>query len=88
MKKILILIVFTLLISGCATHVGFEQAVKMEPLGFWYGLIHGLILPFSFLVSLFDNSVSIYAIYNNGVWYNLGFILGVSSTFSGGAKAT
>lgn len=88
MKKILILIGITLLISGCATHVGFEQASKMDSLGFWYGLIHGLILPFSFILSLFDDSVSIYAIYNNGAWYNLGFILGVSTTFSGTAKAT
>ncbi len=45
--------------------------------GFWSGLWHGLILPFSFIGSLFSNNIGIYETVNNGGWYNFGFVLGV-----------
>jgi hypothetical protein len=51
--------------------------------GFWYGLWHGLISPITFLISLFNSHVNIYAVHNNGNWYNFGFMLGVSTVFSG-----
>jgi hypothetical protein len=38
-----------------------------------------MIAPFSFLVSLFDDNVAVYAVYNNGGWYNFGFVLGIAS---------
>lgn len=88
MKKILLLLAVTMLLAGCADHVTFEQEAKISPVGFWFVLWHGLILPFSFILSLFDNSVTVYAIYNNGLWYNLGFVIGVSSIFGGSVKAT
>jgi len=77
-----------LLISGCADSVSFEAAAEMESVGFWYGLWHGLILPISFIVSLFSESTAIYATYNNGGWYDLGFVLGVSMTFGGSGSAS
>ena len=88
MKKVILLLAVTLLLTGCADYVSFEQAAKINPVGFLHGLWHGMILPFAFIISLFDDTVSIYAIYNNGVWYNLGFLLGVSGILGGGAKAT
>jgi len=54
--------------------------------GFWYGLWHGFILPFSWAISLFDKDVAIYAIYNSGGWYDFGYLLGVASMFGGGAE--
>jgi hypothetical protein len=45
--------------------------------GFIQGLWHGFILPVSFVVSLFTEQVSVYAVPNNGPLYNLGFVLGV-----------
>lgn len=75
-------IIFTLiclLLSGCAESVNLNQAAAMPPVGFWHGLWHGLILPFAWLISLFDSDVAIYAVYNNGGWYDFGFVLGVSS---------
>jgi hypothetical protein len=51
--------------------------------GFWAGFWHGLICPFTFLVSLFSPSVRIYEINNRGRWYDFGFILGVSCAFGG-----
>jgi hypothetical protein len=57
-----------------------------EPAGFWAGLWHGSILPIAFIVSLFKPGVGIYETHNSGGWYNLGFILGASSSLGGGAK--
>jgi hypothetical protein len=49
-----------------------------EVMGFWYGLWHGWISIVSFIFSLWDDTVGIYAINNNGIWYNFGFLLGCS----------
>jgi len=40
------------------------------------GLWHGLILPISFLISLFGRDIGIYQVTNNGSWYDFGFLLG------------
>lgn len=55
--------------------------------GFWLGLWHGLILPFTFIVSLFSDNVTIYEIHNSGGWYNFGFLLGAMTIFGGGGAA-
>ena len=54
-----------------------------KPAGFWAGLWHGLIMPITFFVSLFDSGVRIYEASNNGRWYEFGFILGASAAFGG-----
>ena len=54
--------------------------------GFVLGLWHGVIAPFTFLVSLFVDTVSVYAVPNLGHWYDFGFVLGVGG-FSGGVFA-
>jgi hypothetical protein len=54
-----------------------------EIAGFWRGLWHGIIAPITFVVSLFSDSVSVYEVHNNGGWYNLGFLIGVSIIFGG-----
>jgi hypothetical protein len=52
--------------------------------GFWLGLWHGFISFFTFIISLFTSTVTVYEIHNNGGWYNFGFILGVLIFFGGG----
>ena len=54
-----------------------------EPAGFWVGYWHGMIAPITWIVSLFNHDVRIYETHNNGVWYDLGFILGASSSLGG-----
>ncbi|MCA0437234.1 MAG: hypothetical protein LCH98_12250 [Actinobacteria bacterium] len=49
--------------------------------GFWWGLWHGFISPIAFLVSVFNDDVSIYAVRNSGNWYNFGFMVGLSVIF-------
>ena len=53
--------------------------------GFWMGLWHGLIFPLAWFVSLFASNISVYAVPNNGGWYNFGFFLGIVF-FGVGAK--
>ena len=54
---------------------------------FWFGLWHGLILPVTFLVSLFQDGVNVYAAHNNGGWYNFGFLWGAAIVLGGGGSA-
>lgn len=58
-----------------------------NPAGFLVGLWHGLIAPFTFLISLFVEGVSIYETNNNGRWYEFGFLLGISASAGGGDQA-
>ncbi len=51
------------------------------------GLIHGYVIVFSFIGSLFSDSISIYSVPNNGGWYDFGFALGVGA-FGGSAAAS
>ena len=75
----------TALLAGCARQVG--SAVEPDAPGFLLGLWHGWIVVFSFIGSLFDDSVAIYAVPNNGGWYNFGFALGAGAFGGSGAAA-
>lgn len=77
MKKTFYCCIILILISGCADTIPYETSRFIEPVGFWYGLWHAMIIPFSWLGSLFSEDIAIYAIYNNGGWYDFGFALGV-----------
>ena len=55
--------------------------------GFWRGFWHGLIAPFTFLISLFKDNIGVYETHNNGKWYNFGFILGLMMVFGGNSGA-
>jgi hypothetical protein len=85
--KHLILLSFLLLLSGCADSVPLQQAAAVSPVGFWYGLWHGMILPFAWFVSLFGSDVAIYAVYNNGGWYDFGFLLGIGSAVTSASRS-
>ena len=74
--KAFVLITTLLLISGCATSISLECTAQIEPVGFWYGLWHGFIIIFALVGSLFSADIAIYAICNNGAWYDIGFVLG------------
>jgi hypothetical protein len=84
MRVFLVLVCLALCLTGCADHLTFNQAASRQPVGFWYGLWHGTILPFAWIVSLFNKAVAIYAIYNNGGWYDFGYLLGAAGFLGGG----
>jgi len=84
MNKLLIGVTVLIMLSGCADTVSFEQAMLLDSVGFWYGLWHGITFPFSLFGSLVFDDIAVYAIYNNGGWYNFGFWFGLcflGSTF-------
>ena len=60
------------------------QLEGASPAGFWAGFWHGLIVPLTFIVSLFNHGVRIYEKRNRGRWYDFGFIIGASISIGGG----
>ncbi len=84
-KNFLLLILVLLIFNSCAP--GNEEFVQ-APAGFWMGLWHGFISLFTFVISLFSDTVEIYESNNNGGWYNFGFIIGISIFYGGSSKGT
>lgn len=77
-----------LLLSACAASgndLAGTPAADGEVAGFWLGLWHGFIVPVTFIVSLFTDTVGIYEVHNSGGWYDFGFLLGASATLGGSA---
>ncbi len=82
--SLIIIILFTLLFISCASPESIQTCVNPdEQKSFLYGLIHGFLAPLSFIVSLFNDDVVMYAVNNDGGWYDFGFLLGIGG-FSGG----
>jgi len=73
-------VLLLLLLGACAA--GANTGTNPGGAGFWLGLWHGVILPVTFVVSLFTDTVTIYEVDNDGNWYDAGFVLGVA-VFSG-----
>ena len=66
------------LLSACAaTQAPDAVAHDAGTPGFLLGLWHGFIFPVAWLVSLFVDKVAVYAVPNNGGWYDFGYFLGI-----------
>ena len=79
----IILLAITFLFIGCADVAIMDKCATDNPYTFWGGLWHGIIAPFSFIGSLFMEDVAMYALNNNGSWYDFGFVLGAGILFGG-----
>jgi hypothetical protein len=82
----LLMVVVLFFLASCAAGPNKMEDSKNQKgkvAGFWAGLWHGFIALFTFIISLFSDSVSVYEVHNSGSWYNFGFILGVMIFFSG-----
>ena len=86
LRPTLILASFALL-SACAATQSPTMVAATAP-GFWLGLWHGFIFPVAWIVSLFTDSVAIYAVPNNGGWYDFGYFLGIVVFGVGARKST
>lgn len=88
--RVVAIFAILLLVAGCTAGpnptVG-QAGPSGDIAGFWLGLWHGMIVPISFVVSLFNDNVHIYEVYNNGGWYNFGFACGVGG-LAGGSTST
>lgn len=75
-----ILSIFVVSFVDHAHKITFTTYETPEIVGFGHGLFHGIISFPALIISLFEvNNVAIYAIYNNGFWYDFGFLLGISA---------
>lgn|SRR5574341_73356 len=90
MSKLLVVIGLMLVLvvlAGCAAGPN-ELADSPDEdgrvAGFWRGLWHGIIAPITFVISIFNDNVSIYEVHNTGGWYDFGFLFGLGSFWGGG----
>jgi hypothetical protein len=75
-----------LLLSSCAAGPNPAVGSGEDPAGFWLGLWHGIIVPITFVISLFTDTVNVYEVVNDGNWYDFGFFLGVLIALGGGGS--
>ena len=70
-------------LAGCASQPLIEPGAR----GFFWGLIDGGLAPITFVYSLFDNGTRIYGYPNSGLWYDIGFLIGLLGIWGGGGHA-
>jgi hypothetical protein len=70
-----------LILASCATQPAPSDVV--DPPGFLSGLLHGFLILFSFIASVFTE-YRIYAFPNSGGWYDFGYLLGAMAFLGGG----
>lgn len=85
---VLVILALAILLTSCAEAQHVEACITGHTYGFWGGLWHGIIAPFTFVISIFNHDVAVWAVNNNGGWYTFGFLLGIGSLGFGGSKAS
>ena len=77
-SRIVTACMIALLVSACASQI--DEGVMREggSPGFLWGLWPGFVFPFAWIGSLFDPDIAVYAVPNNGGWYDFGFFIGVT----------
>ena len=68
-------LILPLFLAACADQVA--TAVTPDAPGFLWGVWHGFIFPVAWVVSLFDSGTAVYAVPNNGGWYDFGYFIGI-----------
>ena len=76
MKRLALLIPLALILTACVATEA-PSAVQPAAPGFWLGVWHGFAFPVTFILSLFTDQVAIYAVPNNGHWYDFGYFFGI-----------
>ena len=84
LRLTLLLAMLVLLLGACAAGENPNVDTGEDPAGFFLGLWHGLILPITFIISLFTDTVNIYEVHNSGNWYDFGFVIGAGAFMGGG----
>jgi len=80
----LAVVAMALVIASCASQ---PRPEAFDPPGFFSGLLHGFLIVFSFIGSLFTN-IRIYNFPNSGGWYDFGYLIGASMFLGGGGASS
>lgn len=75
MNRRLIVLLPLLALAACAHQL--PSAVEPQAPGFWLGVWHGFIFPVAWVFSLFAPDIAVYAVPNNGGWYDFGYFIGI-----------
>jgi hypothetical protein len=67
-----------LLLAACARQAADTVSHAPDTPGFLLGLWHGFIFPWAWIGSLFDPRIAVYAVPNDGGWYDFGFFVGIT----------
>src|SRR5438445_12885457 len=83
MFAFLMLIGVALVVASCATQ---PRPEAYDPPGFFSGLLHGFLIMFRFIASLFTN-VRIYSFPNSGRCYECGYLIAASMSLNRGCPS-
>jgi len=70
-------ILLPLVLAACAKQVPSAVSQAADTPGFLLGVWHGFIFPVAWGLSLFFPDYAIYAVPNNGGWYDFGYFVGI-----------
>lgn len=88
---VIFMIISALLFSGCANsceQIDYYTGVMSEPItyNFFGGILHGILMPFNFIGSLFSSCIEMYASNHVKGWYDFGYLIGVIFSIGGGMR--
>lgn len=66
-----------LLLAACARQSAAGVSQAPDAPGFLLGLWHGFIFPVAWVLSLFVPEIAVYAVPNDGGWYDFGYFVGI-----------
>ena len=74
--RIFVLTAIALTLAACVARQSMNAVNPVAP-GFLEGVWHGFIFPIAWIVSLFTDDIAVYAVPNNGGWYDFGYFVGI-----------
>ena len=77
-KRLLIVASITVFVGGSVLRASQTVGTNETPVGFYYGVFHGAVMPCMMPALLLGRDVVIYAPNNNGHGYRLGYTVGVN----------
>jgi len=77
-QRILVACAIALLVSACASQIDAGVVEDVGSPGFLSGLWRGFVFPVDWIGSLFVPDIAVYAVPNNGGWYDFGYFLGIT----------
>ena len=74
--RIFVVATMALTVAACVAKQA-PTAINPVAPGFLEGVWHGFIFPIAWIVSLFTDDIAVYAVPNNGGWYDFGYFVGI-----------